>query len=99
MSQPNQYEDKDIEVILDKARWGDYQKEDGTWSHGISNKPELLQLITQKQLEARIEGAIDAFDTLIKLNGMLRQEPSSKQLHDQADKLRESLAELKKGLQ
>lgn len=27
--------------ILRTARWGDYQREDGQWSVGIANAPEL----------------------------------------------------------
>lgn len=30
------------EQILGKARWGDYQKADGTWGRGISNAEDVL---------------------------------------------------------
>lgn len=41
--------------ILKTARWGDYQKEDGTWAIGIANQPELIQAISAAMKAAKPE--------------------------------------------
>ncbi len=54
----------ELDKILTKARWGDYQNNDGTWRYGVTNRPELIAaleaLITthNKQLINRLRAAI-----------------------------------------
>lgn len=54
MSKPNSTP-SELDRILAKIRWGDFQREDGTWGTGVANKPE-----TKAQLIQLIEGVIDA---------------------------------------
>jgi len=45
---------KRIDDAFDKARWGDFQKPNGKWANGISNRDELKSEILQLIREARI---------------------------------------------
>jgi len=53
--------DTQIEILFSKARWGDYQKDSGSWAIGIANQQELKeaikQLIAEECNRAKIQGA------------------------------------------
>jgi ribosomal protein L29 len=55
---------------------------------------DLTQQHEREKGIAEMNGAIGAIEALITLNGMLRQEPSTRQLHGQLERLKGKLTEL-----
>lgn len=51
-----------LDEILDMVQWGDYQKEDGTWSRGIANRPDVKSGIKTAILEALVDAPWTDYD-------------------------------------
>lgn len=50
----------ELHAIIPKVRWGDYQRDDGTWGYGIANRSEVMRNIhhyTQKMVVAELKMA------------------------------------------
>ncbi len=60
-----------IDEIMKLVRWGDYQKEDGSWGVGVANKPEIKAAI-QTYIETHIIGSDETIERLANNNPTIK---------------------------
>lgn len=50
---PKDVAEAELDAALDAIRWGDYQREDGSWGYGIANRAQAKQKLRAWGLRER----------------------------------------------